>query len=246
MAAVAAAAGGLGPWPGRAPGAKPGRAEPRRGHPGNGPLRGLRGTLAYGPRRSGQGKGAIQAGGSGTEAAARAWRCRGMQAGRTRGNLDGPVQEDPRHWRARSRTTPGGGPGREGASGGSSGAQLSGGLPRGRLGSGAPGARAVRGPSRDLPSPLTYSLLVSPAPALPLWARGAGPASCLSAPWPRPQPRAAHSQTARRAGSASGALCWSSVGGASVRPTFGVSEAWSGRGQEKDELDWAELYCQSD
>lgn len=116
----------------------------------------------------------------------RAWRCWGMQAGRTRGNLDGPVQEDPGRWRARSRRTPGGGPGREGASGGSSGAQLSGGLPRARLGSGAPGARAVRGRSRVLAAPLTYSLLLSPAPALPLWARGAGPTSCLSAPWPRP------------------------------------------------------------
>lgn len=71
-AAAAAAAGGFGPWPGRAPGAAPGRAGPRRrgcGHLGEGPLGGSRGRLAHGARRSGQGGGAIQAGGAGTEAA---------------------------------------------------------------------------------------------------------------------------------------------------------------------------------
>lgn len=60
---------------GRAPGAEPGRAEPRRrgcGHPGKDPLVGLGGRLAHGPRRSGQGRSAIQAGGSGTETAPRA------------------------------------------------------------------------------------------------------------------------------------------------------------------------------
>lgn len=96
-----AAAGGLGPWPGRAPGAEPGRAGPRRrgcGHPGKGPLRGLRGTLAYGPRRSGQGDGAIQAGGSETQAAAEP------------GDAGGCRQVGPAGiWTDRSRRIPGAG-----------------------------------------------------------------------------------------------------------------------------------------
>lgn len=55
-----------------------------------------------------------------------------------------------------------------------------------------------------------------------------------------------HSRTARRVGSASRALCRSSVGGASITPTLRLSEAWGGRGQGKDELDWAERYCPSE
>lgn len=42
-------------------------------------------------------------------------------ASRSRGNLDGPVEEDPGRWSAQSRRTPGGEPGREGTSGCSSG-----------------------------------------------------------------------------------------------------------------------------
>lgn len=120
--AAAAAAGGLGPWPELAPGAEPGRAGPRRrgcGHPQEDPLgrrekararsqeiqarRVQSRQSAPGPRRRPEPgdpgvSGQVGPGGIWTD---RSRRIRGA-------------------WKARSQRTRGDGPGREGASGGSS------------------------------------------------------------------------------------------------------------------------------
>ena len=104
----------------RAPGAEPGRAKPRRqgcGNPGEGPLVGLQGGLAHGDRKSSKemvhSRRAIPGPRRLSEPA--------MLAGRSRGNPDGPVQEDPGLWRAGRCKTRGGRPGRQEASGRSSG-----------------------------------------------------------------------------------------------------------------------------
>lgn len=104
---------------------------------------------------------------------------------------------------------------------------------RAELGSRAPSACAVRGRSRDLAAPLTYSLLLVLALERPLWARGAGLLACPSTLRPRPQRPAAHSQTAQPAGSAARALRWSSVGRSSTEPTLGVLGPGAGGAKEK-------------
>lgn len=96
-----------------------------------------------------------------------------------------------------------------------------------------PCALAVRGRSRYLAAPLTYSLLLVLAVERPLWARGAGLPACPSTLRPRPQRPAAHSQTAQPAGSAARALCWSSVGRSSTEPTLGVLGLAAGGAIEK-------------
>lgn len=103
-----AAAGGLGPWLGRAPGAEPGRAEPSRAggaadSPGrvhsSGSEEGLRTVPGDPDKKEVQSRRVASGSRRRPESV--------MLASRSRGNLDGPVQEDPRRERAQSQRSRG-------------------------------------------------------------------------------------------------------------------------------------------
>lgn len=174
---------------GHSPGRSGGRAGPRRrgwGRP--------RRRLGHSPRDPRQGGGAKQTGGSVTEVSPNpalrgdAGRSVPRESGRTGPGGSGALRD--------STPEDSGGRGRGWS-------RFSGYSPRrAGLGSRAPGARAVRGRSRDLAAPLTYSLLLVLALERPLWARGAGLPACPSTLRPRPQRPTAHSQTAQPVGSA--------------------------------------------
>lgn len=169
-----------------------------------------------------------------------------MRAGRSRGNLDGPVQEDPGRWRARSRRTRGGGPGRQGASGRSSGCTV---IRRSAAGrTRLRGSGRARRPGSEQGPCCAAHVLTSAAPTAGAAALGEkGGTGRLPVDSAAPPPAPGRPLTDRQAPwfrleSTVLVLSWCRLYQAHPQGLQGRS----GRGQGKDELDWAERYCPSE